>query len=246
MTEDEEALYLAEEKARGGETDGAKDVLWALLGNFAKRPRHEEPPIDVRRRALELLTAFAPEDVDVACACARILLPDRVDAALGVVRAALRLAPRSIPALRVLAEVQRVAGEWEKALEAYEGLLRACREAIAEGSEGGLTQDEGKRLAEVRRFLKFALMEKAEDHLRPLLVGRTILDSGVHRTAADLGYATNKPPDRGAEHEILSCLLLVAHDDRTGAIAAFKRAQSRYPDEQILRDLPRRVLQPSP
>ena len=144
----------------------------------------------------------------------------------------------------MLAEVQRVAGEWEKALEAYEGLLRACREALAAGT-GALTEAEGKRLYEVRTFLRYALTEKAEDHLRPLLVGRTILDAGVHRTAADFGYATNKPPDRGAEHEILACLLLVANGDEAEALAAFRRAQQRYPDEQILRDLPRRVLPPS-
>ena len=93
MTEDEERILHAESKARDGETEEAKELLWLLLGNFANRPRAQEPPIAVRRRALELLSAIAPEDLDIACACARILLPDQVEAALGVVRSALRLAP---------------------------------------------------------------------------------------------------------------------------------------------------------
>lgn len=238
---DEERILHAESKARDGGTEEAKDLLWVLLGDFAGRPRAEEPPVAVRRRAMELLSAIAPEDVDVACAFARILLPDQVDAALGVIRSALRLAPRSIAALRVLAEVHRVAGEWDKALEAYEQLLRSCREAIAAGA-GRLTMPERARLEEVRMLLIDGLMERAEDHLRPLLVGREVLDAGVHRTAGEIGYAMNKPPDRGAEHEILACLLHVAHANKAGASVAFKRARERYPAEQVLRDLAKRLL----
>lgn len=237
---DDERILHAERRARDGETAAARELLWQLFSDISKRAHDEEPPLALRRRALELLAAIAPEDVDVACACARILLPDQVEAALGVIRSALRLSPRSIAAMRVLAEVHRVGEQEDKALEAYDGLLRACREAIGQGV-GVLSGLDEKRLSDIDLYMRYGLVEKADDHLKPLLE-RDTLHPGVHRRAAEIAHLSNKPPDRGAEHEILSCLLLVAHGQKDAARVAFARARDRYADVGVLAPLAARVL----
>src|SRR5687768_916766 len=103
---DAEAIRAAEALARGGETAQAVDRLWALLQSFAARAHGMEARYADRRAALELLAALDPEDVEVACALARLLLPDEAQAALPIVQSAVRIAPRSVQVLRMLAQVQ--------------------------------------------------------------------------------------------------------------------------------------------
>lgn len=240
MTDDERRIDLAEERARGGETTEAVGMLWRLLSEMANRPRGREAALASRRRALEALNALVPDDVHIACARARLLLPDEVPAALAVVRSALRQAPRSIPVLRVLAEVHRVAREPEKALASYEELFRACLGALERG-EGGLTPKERRLLTEVRVIVDYRLFEKADEMLRPFLE-RDTLEPLVHSLAAQLARAFERPPDRGLEHEILHLALLAARRDE-GVRAAFLRARGHYEESKpLIEQLERRLL----